>query len=251
MFKKQIKNLLKASGYRIYHTKKMPFGYDLKEDIARISPDLTLRTIFDVGANKGQTTLDYHQKFPEAKIFSFEPVRQTFEVLKANVGFEHNIYCFNLALGEDNKQQQMLVRGTSGSNSIANVTKVNSQTNQSLETVNITTLDNFLEESDQKIEQIDLLKIDTEGYECQVLRGAEATLRSEKIFYIFIEVTFRQQDNYHTYFSTINEMLADYNFNFVGLYDVYPFWGGGNAVDYCNALFKRWEQGKKLKLWEQ
>ncbi|HIK04556.1 MAG TPA: FkbM family methyltransferase [Trichormus sp. M33_DOE_039] len=250
MLKKQIQNFLKAYGYTLYRTKKMPFGFDLKEDIARISPDLNLRTIFDVGANKGQTTLNYRQKFPEAKIFSFEPVSQTFEILKANVDSDPNIFCFNLALGEENKQEQMLVKGASGSNSISSVSKVNPQKNQFLETVNIMTLDQFMADN-HKIDQIDLLKIDTEGYECQVLKGAEATLMSGKIFYIFIEVTFRKNDSHHTHFSTINEMLADYNFNFVGLYDVYPFWGGGNAIDYCNVLFKRWENGKKLNLWEQ
>ncbi|QLE58774.1 FkbM family methyltransferase [Nostoc sp. TCL26-01] len=250
MLKQQIKKILNASGYTLYQTKKMPYGCVLQEDIARISPDLTIKTIFDVGANKGQTTLKYRRQFPEAKIFSFEPVSQTFEALKANVGVTPNVSCFNLALGEENKQEQMLVQGTSGSNSIANVSQVNSPAEQSLETVHIKTLDRFLEENNH-IEQIDLLKIDTEGYECQVLRGAEATLRAEKIFYIFIEVTFRQQDHQHTHFSTISEILADYNFNFVGLYDVYPFWGGGNAIDYCNALFKRWEKGKNLKLWQQ
>lgn len=251
MLKKQIQKFLKASGYTLYDTKRMPFGYDLKEDIARISPDLKLKTIFDVGANKGQTTLDYRRKFPEAQIFSFEPVSQTFEVLKANIGVDPHVSCFNLALGEENKQEQMLVQGTSGSNSISHLSKVNSPADQCLETVNIITLDQFMEEDDHKIDQIDLLKIDTEGYECQVLRGAEASLRAEKIFYIYIEVTFRQKDDHHTHFCKISEMLADYNFNFVGLYDVYPFWGGGNAVDYCNALFKRWEKGKNLKLWEQ
>ncbi|MEA5583279.1 FkbM family methyltransferase [Nodularia harveyana UHCC-0300] len=251
MLKKQIKKFLQASGYTLYQTKKMPFGCDLKADIARISPDLTLKTIFDVGANKGQTTLNYRRKFPEAHIFAFEPVNQTFAVLKTNVGADSHVSCFNLALGEENKQEKMLVAGTSGSNSISSGSQVNSQPNQSLETVNIMTLDQFMVENDHKIDQIDLLKIDTEGYECQVLRGAEATLRSGKILYISIEVTFRPQDNHHTQFSTISEILADYNFNFVGLYDVNPFWGGGNAVDYCNALFKCWEKGKNLKLWEQ
>lgn len=249
MFKEPLKKILRNYGYTIYPTKKMPFGCDLKEDIARLSPDLTIKTIFDVGANKGQSTLSYCQKFPQAKIYSFEPVRETFEVLKTNVAAYPNVSCFNLAFGEDNKQEQILVQGTSGSNSITQATQLKLHDTQSLETVNLMTLDRFLEK-DASIEQIDLLKIDTEGYECQVLKGADATLSNQKILYIFIEVTFRQEDKYHTQFSTISQILANYNFNFVGLYNVYPFWGGGNAVDYCNALFKRWETGKQLKLWD-
>ncbi|MBD3563192.1 FkbM family methyltransferase, partial [Planktothrix sp. FACHB-1355] len=211
MIKKNLKNFLKTYGYTLYRTKRIPFGCDLKEDITRLSPDLTIKTIFDVGANKGQTTLDYRRKFPEAKIFAFEPVSKSFEAFKANVGVDSKVFCFNLALGEETKQEKMLVKGTSGSNSIYSASKVNNQTEQSLETVNLITLDQFMEENEHKIDRIDLLKIDTEGYECQVLRGAKATLQSEKILYIFIEVTFRQKDNSHTQFSTISEMLASYN----------------------------------------
>lgn len=250
MLKQKLKNLLKRYGYAIYDIRRLPFGYDLKQDISRISPNLTLTTIFDVGANKGQTALDYLQKFPEAKIFSFEPVSETFEVLKNNLYSAPNVLCFNLALGEQNDQKQMLVEGTSGCNSILNTTDFNSKSNQSLESIKVMTLDSFLENYDNEIHQIDLLKIDTEGYESQVLRGAKATLSSNKILYILAEVTFRDQDRHHTQFSALNDILKEYNFNVVAFYDVRPYWGGGNAIDYCNVLFKRWEKGKSLKLWE-
>ncbi len=251
MINKIIKNIFNSSGYSIYRTNKLPFGWDLKQDITRLSPDLNVKTIFDVGANKGQTTLDYRQKFPEAKIFAFEPVSKTFEVLLSNIGDDSQVSCLNLALGEEIKEETMLVQGTSGSNTIYDAGKVSDLAGQSIETVKIITLDRFMQENEAQIDRIDLLKIDTEGYECQVLKGAEATLSSEKILYIFIEVTFRQGDKSHTQFSKISEILASYNFNFVALYDAYPFWGGGNAIDYCNALFKRWEKGKNLKLWRQ
>lgn len=250
MLKQGVKHLLKQWGYTVYPTKKLPFGCDSKEDISRISPDLKISVIFDVGANKGQTALEYRQIFPDATIFSFEPVNETFTVLKTTTESNANIFSYNLALGDSNGQEQILVEGTSGSNSILNATRLSPKSDQSLETINLMTLDHFLENCDHPIDHIDLLKIDTEGYEVQVLKGAKSALSAGKILYIFTEVTFRDNDTQHTHFLTLQEILKEYNFNFVGLYDVYPYWGGGNSLDYCNALFKRWEKGKQLKMWE-
>jgi hypothetical protein len=57
------KNLLKSWGYTVYKTQYLPFGCDYKEDIARLSPNLNIETVFDVGANVGQSALQYRKKF--------------------------------------------------------------------------------------------------------------------------------------------------------------------------------------------
>lgn len=245
MFSQILKKLLKQCGYTIYRNSDLPFGWNLQQDINRISPDLKIKTIFDVGANKGQTTLKYRQMFNEADIYSFEPVKASFDQFQQNTKLLSQIFCFNLALGANNGQEEILVQGTSGSNSINNKSITGS-----LETVEIITLDNFILEREQTISQIDLLKIDTEGFELQVLEGAKSTLQDGKILYIFIEVTFRPEDTQHTQFIDIYHFLQKYNFNLIALYDCYPYWGGGNAIDYSNALFKRWEKGKNLQLWQ-
>ena len=69
MLKKQIKKILKACGYTLYHTKTMPFGCDLKEDIARLSPDLNLRTIFDVERTKDKLPLIIGENFLKPRFF--------------------------------------------------------------------------------------------------------------------------------------------------------------------------------------
>ena len=47
-------------------------------DIERICHHQQQRIIFDVGANIGQTGRYYHQKFPQADILCFEPIKETF-----------------------------------------------------------------------------------------------------------------------------------------------------------------------------
>jgi len=91
------------------------------------------------------------------------------------------------------------------------------------------------------VEYIDILKIDTEGFEIPVLQGALNTLKAGKIRYIFAETTLRNKDKDHTNFFELKKFLEPYNFNPIGFYDLVPYWGGGNAIDYLNVLFKRWD----------
>ena len=83
MLKIAAKRLLNSWGFALYKTKYLPFGCDYKEDINRLSPNLKVEIIFDVGANLGQSALHYRQKFPQAKIYSFEPVTKAFQKLQA------------------------------------------------------------------------------------------------------------------------------------------------------------------------
>ena len=63
----------------------MAFGIDHAVDIGRFRKDSKqVRIIFDVGANIGQTALSYLKNFPDAEIFSFEPISETFQQLQAH-----------------------------------------------------------------------------------------------------------------------------------------------------------------------
>lgn len=237
MLKKLIRNVLESQGYFIYNQENLPFGCDHKEDIIRISPRLNVSTIFDVGANIGAMTLAYRKRFPQAKLYSFEPVNETFIKLKEATKNDANINCYNMALAAENGTSFITVGSKSGQNSLV----VKQQGETESQEVKLITLDDFINQQEE-IKQIDILKIDVEGFESDVLKGAEKTLESGKILYIYVEATFREKDRDHTQFFEIQEILKKYNFNFIGIYDVLPYWGGGNAIPFCNALFKRWEK---------
>jgi FkbM family methyltransferase len=242
MLKKTVKNLLKSAGYKFYKTRYLPFGCDLVADLKRLSPDLEIKTVFDVGANLGQSALDYREKFPKARIYSFEPVSQTFDRLEFATKADPNIFCYQLALAERDGQEEILTRGTSGTNSLKAKFYASPDKDQNLEICQLRRLDSFLETNEIELDKIDFLKIDTEGYEIPVLQGADSLLRAGKILYIFIEVSFRDNDKTHTNFFDIHEFLKPYRFNVVGFYDINPYWGGRNAIDYGNALFKFWRK---------
>ena len=98
--------------------------------------------------------------------------------------------------------------------------------------VGIDTIDSFV--STNAIGEIDLLKLDVEGYELQVLKGAEQTLSHGRIRYIYTECVL-PADNTHTSFFDLHQCLQRHGFCFVAYY-AEAFWlGSGCALG--NALY--------------
>src|SRR5438045_6368894 len=54
--------------------------------------------IFDVGAHTGETSTEYRRRFPDAKIYAFEPSPEPFLVLKRSFSKDSNITPCELAL---------------------------------------------------------------------------------------------------------------------------------------------------------
>lgn len=226
--------LINLTGYWIYKKKDLPIGIDLKEDLKNkfnISPTV----IFDVGANYGQTALFYRQEFNKAKIYSFEPVKKSFEILKENLKQDKHIFCYNLACGEKNEDLEIYIH--EGIHSACNSIKFNeivgAKTNIK-ETIYTVTLDDFVNEN--KVLKIDLLKIDTEGFELEVLKGSKELLKSKKINSIICEVALSGINKRNTQLNDIIKFLDDYEYYFVGLYstDIGMYKEG---IAWSNALF--------------
>jgi FkbM family methyltransferase len=57
------------------------------------------KVILDIGSNIGTSILFFHQQYPSARIYGFEPHPETFRILQANVGSISSVEIFNYALG--------------------------------------------------------------------------------------------------------------------------------------------------------
>src|SRR5687768_9812585 len=86
----------RISGFKII--RHVPLGLDPLEDIRRVLPHYSLNTLFDVGANIGQSATKYRKALPNARIHSVEPFSNTFNQLKANTS-NLNLNYHNVALG--------------------------------------------------------------------------------------------------------------------------------------------------------
>lgn len=134
---------------------------------------------FDVGANRGDYSKALINKFRGSKVYSFEPLPSTFGMLKKETQSFENIYCINKALGAQEGRRKIYSDGAGSGLSSFFPLESQAENKSHMEEVCITTLDSFC--SANEIRQIDFLKIDVEGFEFEVLKGAETMIKSNKI----------------------------------------------------------------------
>jgi FkbM family methyltransferase len=190
--------------------------------------------IFDIGANIGQTAKFYNNLLSKPQIYSFEPVTSTFNQLNANIK-ESNISCFEYALGAKKEKVEIVVDDSNnGLNSL--VKNVYSSLNTGkTEIVEVHTVDEIFEKLN--LDRIDILKIDTEGFDLEVLHGSKNVLSDRKVKYVFCEVGFNNEPNKGNFYE-INKLLRKYDFWLCGFYDFYRWGDSFTYTAFCNALFK-------------
>ena len=74
--------------------------------------------------------------------------------------------------------------------------------------------------SDMSIDSLDVLKIDTEGFELEVLRGGSTTPQRRAIEFVFVEFNYLQPQNYRSggALLPIDSLLHSYGFRFITSY---------------------------------
>jgi FkbM family methyltransferase len=210
--KRSLNRLLRPLGLRIVATDRL--SLELESDLRRICGVEPVRCIFDVGANVGQSAARFSREFASAQIYSFEPVKQTFARLQTCTATLSRARVFNRAMGAVRGRLPIYAGSDSGTSSmIATSTRAASGT----EEVDVDTLDLFC--ADNAIDRIDLLKIDVEGFEPQVLAGADQMLRESKIRFVYVECEFtRQSDAPHASFFDLHERMSSRNYCVAGIY---------------------------------
>ena len=181
---------------------------------------------FDVGAHKGESINFFSKNFIIKKIYSFEASPINFEKLesatkKYNKRFEKsNIIIENLALGSQNTNILLKQSDESSSSTFNDINYESSyfkKKQQLLKSKNkffteidvkMITLDNYV--SQKEIQKIDFLKIDTEGYEYEVLLGMKDTIK--KVQLIMFEHHYDNMIKKGYTFTDINKLLIKNHF---------------------------------------
>jgi len=124
--------------------------------------------IFDLGSNVGLSVIYFKLKYPQAKIFAFEPDSVTFEKLKINLEQFSDVYCYNMAISEHNGLEKFY-SCTNRSMSSSLVQRVEIESSQKIIEVQSKNLDTLMAEF--AISKIDLIKFDVEGAEYDVFKN--------------------------------------------------------------------------------
>ena len=148
--------------------------------------------VIDIGANVGQFGLDMRRYGFKGQIISFEPVKDTYEVLSRTIKKDISWKSFNLGLGAKESEQTINVSGNDGlSSSLLSMGKVH--LNNFPESATVSTQKIAVSTIDKQLSNLGidprrtLIKLDVQGYESEVLKGAAKSL--SKIPLCFLEVS--------------------------------------------------------------
>jgi FkbM family methyltransferase len=180
--------------------------------------------VVEVGANLGMHTVPLAKLVPSGCVICFEPQRPIFQILCGNLALNNltNVDAEHLAVGE--LQETVTIQTTDyetpwnyGAFSLTAGLSTEGRFPGPVgaESVSVVTLDEFPQTAD--LERLDLLKIDTEGFELAVLRGAQALIcRLRPILFV--------ENNNAAYADALIQHIRDLGYS--------PYW-------FCTERFQR------------
>lgn len=135
-------------------------------------------TILDIGANIGWYTINLAKRFPNSKIYSFEPIPPTFELLTKNVQRNKLDNVTLIHSGLSDKEEKKDLYYFRGGSSVASIVNFVNNPNAQKVTCKFNTIDRLV--SELNISSVNFIKCDVEGSELLVLSGAKVTIEKFK-----------------------------------------------------------------------
>jgi FkbM family methyltransferase len=205
-----------ARGYNNFQNNKISGeSFFIKKILAPTNPKL----IFDIGANVGNYSKELLEN-TNAKIYSFEPVPDTYRLLKKALSMYNNRSIVeNKGVGSENKVLPIHYnpKALTHASFSEDVKKVSYVTNKNKMNVEVVTLDSYCKKN--LITAIDFIKIDVEGFEIEIFKGGLETF--QKIQPKFIQIEF----NWHQLFrNTSLHSFAEYLPNYDAYQLIYEGW---------------------------
>ena len=213
------KNKLIDLNDRILHLALRVRGFNNYEDskasgehffVSQILRSINPKICIDIGANTG----DYSKMIlshTNSRVVAFEPVSSTFTRLKESLAaFSERAHLVQSAVGDKNCKSSIYrnVKNSGHSSLLKEAVRLDYIQQVEKEAIDVVTLDSFLEKSG--ISQVDLIKIDVEGFEAEVIKGAMSSIKKMRPKFIQIEFNAHQmlRGKSILYFS---EILKDYD----------------------------------------
>jgi FkbM family methyltransferase len=197
----------------------------------------TLETVVDVGANEGRWSAAVVLLARPRRLIAIEPSPAVIPLLRQSVESSPGVTIVAAAVGETIGNVTLNLTAHSHNSSLLPPRSMamdavygGGYAVQSQVTVALTTLDELTRELDQ----ISLLKIDAQGYERSVLKGASETLRKTR--WLLIEANFRSHYEEDVLFPDLHSHLVECGFTLTGLS---PAFVRDGVALWCDCLYSR------------
>ncbi len=223
MIKKLIYHSLSLFNLQLY---RMPTAEELKQ-IAEAERRRTLwlrnmniETILDIGANTGQFAKSMHELFPEATLYSFEPLKDCYEELLVQFKNVPQFQAFNVALGDETGIVEMHRSEYSPSSSLLSMNDLHKTSfpytkKEILQKVDLVCLDDIA--SRLELRKPMLVKLDVQGYEDKVISGGKSVIGQADI--VITELSVEQLYDGQPLFDEIYKTMTSMGFQYRGNYE--------------------------------
>ena len=198
-----------------------------------------IKTIVDGGASIGTITQRLSDIFQKSQIHAFEPFQPHFNQLQRVAAKNHRIIPVKKALNNKEGSVKFFLNAETGTNSILQSTELGrsiygDQLKEIGQThVECVSLDQYLELN--KIDSIDILKLDLQGSEFAALNGATKALSAGKIKCVLCEIMFETHyKNQPSPGKLMNHLIDEYDFSLFNFYQLHYHYG---RLIYADALF--------------
>lgn len=218
--------VLKSSTYRRAALNGTAAGIE-HEAVLR---SIDCNTIIDIGANKGQFALAARKCFPEARIFSFEPLTHPAGIFEKVFSKDDNTTLYRYAISNESGETDIHLSHREDSSSLL---PIGDKQNEifpgtyeiGVERITAKRLIEVLNPEDLKPPV--LLKIDVQGFEFNALKGCEELL--ENIKYVYSECSYVELYKGQALFPEIYDYLSKKGFKMKGEYHS-SYSADGNVV---------------------
>lgn len=228
------------------------FGCDISRyaptshPVARLQQLLTsfrIDTVLDIGANSGQFAEFLRNDLYYAnRIISFEPLSSAFEVLKSKADRDPYWDTLNIALGDTEELREINIAGNSYSSSLLDILPSHLKSAPDSiycgkEKVEVKKLDSIFDSLCNK-KSIVYMKIDTQGFENEVLKGAENVL--EKINSVQMEMSLVPLYKGELLFNELYKLMKDKGYNLIAILPGFSDPKSGQLLQ-IDGIFHRFE----------
>jgi FkbM family methyltransferase len=195
--------------------------------------------LFDIGANTGTMTEAYLEMFPSGIVHAFEPHPQAFAELKQKFKDNPRVRLNNLGVSSERGTLKFNLSSDVGSSSFLAYSQDSPYVRgigvSTVESVDVETIsvDDYCFEN--KIDYIDFIKLDVQGFEDKVLCGSSKMLSRRSIGAVQTEIVFRDFYNEASSFYKIERILCENGFELKSIFDIYP--SEGAQIFQCDAIY--------------
>ena len=182
--------------------------------------NMNIETILDIGANTGQFAKSMHELFPEATLYSFEPLKDCYDELLVQFKNVPQFQAFNVALGDETGIVEMHRSEYSPSSSLLSMNDLHKTSfpytkKEIIQKVDLVCLDDIA--SRLELRKPMLVKLDVQGYEDKVISGGKSVIGQADI--VITELSVEQLYDGQPLFDEIYKAMTSMGFQYRGNYD--------------------------------